>query len=177
MTLTSRHPDAEVRAVLEDVGIAHLMDAQVQELSGGEFQRALLARAIILRPDLLVLDEPVQGVDFGGEIALYDLIRSIRNRLHCGVLLVSHDLHIVMAETDRVMCLSTHVCCSGTPVAVAGNPEYQRLFGARATESLAIYRHLHDHTHNAHGDVLPLAGEEAGGEGAGTEQERCSHDG
>lgn len=177
MSLTSRHPGAQVRAALEETGIAHLIDAPVQELSGGEFQRVLLARAIIRQPDLLVLDEPVQGVDFGGEIALYDLIRAIRRRLDCGVLLVSHDLHIVMAETDRVMCLSTHVCCSGTPVAVAGNPEYQRLFGARATESLAIYRHHHDHTHDAHGDVLPLDGEAADGDGREPGKGCCGHDG
>lgn len=156
MTLTAHHGKKEVKSVLDDVGIGPLIDTPVHALSGGEFQRALLARAILRQPDLLVLDEPVQGVDFSGEIALYELIKDIRNRLNCGILLVSHDLHIVMAETDRVICLSTHVCCSGTPVAVADNPEYQRLFGPRATESLAIYQHHHDHAHDAHGDILPL---------------------
>lgn len=156
MSLTARHDRASIEAALKEVGIGGLIDKPVQTLSGGEFQRALLARAILRRPDLLVLDEPVQGVDFSGELELYRLIREIRDRLGCGILLVSHDLHIVMAETDRVVCLSTHVCCSGTPVAVADNPEYRRLFGARATEVLAIYRHHHDHNHNAHGDILPL---------------------
>ena len=123
MSLTSRHGRDAVAAALEDVGIPHLADAEVQHLSGGEFQRALLARAIVRRPDLLVLDEPVQGVDFAGEIELYGLIREIRDRHGCGVLLISHDLHIVMAETDTVICLSGHVCCSGSPQSVAANPE------------------------------------------------------
>lgn len=171
MNLTARHKQRHIQAALDEVGIPALMDAPVQALSGGEFQRALLARAILRRPDLLVLDEPVQGVDFSGELTLYELIGEIKHRLNCGILLVSHDLHIVMAETDRVVCLSTHVCCSGTPVAVADNPEYQRLFGERATRALAIYRHHHDHDHNAHGDILPRGQDKSG------HQDDCScHD-
>lgn len=150
MSLTSRQSSGDVDRALEDVGIGHLADAQVHGLSGGEFRRALLARALIRRPDLLVLDEPVQGVDFAGEIELYDLIRSIRDRLDCGILMISHDLHIVMAETDTVVCLNGHVCCSGTPQSVAEMAEYQSLIGPRAAERLAIYRHRHDHTHDDH---------------------------
>ncbi|HEY0124350.1 MAG TPA: metal ABC transporter ATP-binding protein [Rhizobium sp.] len=153
MTLTGPLPEAELRAALEAVGIAHLARAEVQHLSGGEFQRALLARAIARKPDLLVLDEPVQGVDFSGEIALYDLIKSIRNSEGCGILLISHDLHVVMAETDTVVCLNGHVCCRGTPQAVSQSPEYVRLFGTRAAQSLAIYSHHHDHTHLPDGRV------------------------
>ncbi|WP_194291679.1 metal ABC transporter ATP-binding protein [Rhizobium sp. ICMP 5592] len=153
MTLTGHLPEAELRAALEAVGIAHLAKAEVQHLSGGEFQRALLARAIARKPDLLVLDEPVQGVDFSGEIALYDLIKSIRNSEGCGILLISHDLHVVMAETDTVVCLNGHVCCRGTPQAVSQSPEYVRLFGTRAAQSLAIYSHHHDHTHLPDGRV------------------------
>ncbi len=158
LTLTARHSKAEIAATLAQVGLPDMADAPVQTLSGGEFQRALLARAIIRKPDLLVLDEPVQGVDFTGQIALYKLIRDIRDRLNCGVLLISHDLHIVMAETDTVVCLNGHVCCSGTPKLVAEDPEYRRLFGPAASEALAVYRHDHDHTHAHDGSVVALQG-------------------
>lgn len=156
MSLTNRTGARETADALEMVGISHLARAEVRHLSGGEFQRALLARAIARKPDLLVLDEPVQGVDFGGEIALYDLIGTIRDRLNCGILLISHDLHVVMAQTDRVICLNGHVCCSGTPHVVAASPEYTRLFGTRAAETLGIYRHRHDHAHLDDGRVVPL---------------------
>ncbi len=154
MSLTGPLSETEISAALEAVGIAHLASAEVQHLSGGEFQRALLARAIARKPDLLVLDEPVQGVDFSGEIALYDLITSIRNSTGCGILLISHDLHVVMAETDTVICLNGHVCCRGTPAAVSQSPEYMRLFGANAGRTLAVYSHDHDHTHLPDGRVL-----------------------
>lgn len=154
MSLTGPLPENEIKSALEAVGIAHLASAEVQHLSGGEFQRALLARAIARKPDLLVLDEPVQGVDFSGEIALYDLITSIRNSTGCGILLISHDLHVVMAETDTVICLNGHVCCRGTPAAVSQSPEYMRLFGANAGRTLAVYSHDHDHTHLPDGRVM-----------------------
>ncbi|WP_322096490.1 zinc ABC transporter ATP-binding protein ZnuC [Pelagibius marinus] len=157
MTLTGRHGAAEIRAALQEVGIEHLAEAPVQQLSGGEFQRALLARAIIRRPALLVLDEPVQGVDFAGEIALYQLIHDIRERLGCGILMISHDLHIVMGQTDTVVCLNGHVCCSGTPQVVTESPEYRALFGAQAASALAIYRHHHDHVHLEDGRVVRTA--------------------
>lgn len=158
MTLTTKLSPVELMASLEAVGIAHLAEAEVQNLSGGEFQRALLARAIARKPDLLVLDEPVQGVDFAGEIALYDLITSIRNTSGCGILLISHDLHVVMAATDTVICLNGHICCRGTPEAVSRSPEYQRLFGAAAGRTLAVYNHHHDHTHLPDGRVLHADG-------------------
>ena len=160
MTLTGRHPRSAVAAALERVGIGHLAEAAVQRLSGGEFQRALLARAIVRRPDLLVLDEPVQGVDFTGEIALYRLIREVRDELGCGILLISHDLHIVMAETDTVVCLNGHVCCRGEPHQVAEDPAYVRLFGPRAADVLAVYRHRHDHAHAPDGRVIAAGGRE-----------------
>lgn len=159
LTLTGRHGAAETEAALAEVGIAHLAGRPVQQLSGGEFQRALLARALIRRPDLLVLDEPVQGVDFAGEIALYELIRDIRARLGCGILMISHDLHIVMGQTDTVVCLNGHVCCSGTPQAVTESPEYRALFGAQAAAALAIYRHHHDHVHLDDGRVVEAPAE------------------
>jgi zinc transport system ATP-binding protein len=154
MTLTGPLAEKEMMAALESAGVAHMLNAEVQHLSGGEFQRALMARAIARKPDLLVLDEPVQGVDFSGEIALYDLIKQIRNETGCGILLISHDLHVVMAETDTVICLNGHVCCRGTPQAVSQSPEYVRLFGSRAAQTLAVYSHHHDHTHLPDGRVL-----------------------
>lgn len=153
MRLTGEVTLEEAAAAMASTGVSHLAGAEVRTLSGGEFQRVMLARAIARKPELLVLDEPVQGVDFTGEIALYDLIRRIRDELRCGILLISHDLHVVMAATDRVICLNGHVCCSGTPTAVASSPEYQALFGGRAASTLAVYEHHHDHTHLPDGRV------------------------
>ena len=156
MALTTRSTREDVDRALDRVGIGSLAGAAAQTLSGGEFQRLLLARALIRRPDLLVLDEPVQGVDVQGEVALYDLIGRLRDELNCGILLVSHDLHIVMARTDTVVCLNGHICCHGSAEAVAESVEYRRLFGARAAATLAVYRHHHDHAHAADGTVVPL---------------------
>jgi zinc transport system ATP-binding protein len=153
MSLTGHQSALAVKAALEEAGISHLAKAEVQHLSGGEFQRALIARALIRKPELLVLDEPVQGVDFSGEIALYDLISRIRERTGCGILLISHDLHIVMAKTDTVICLNGHMCCHGTPQSVAASPEYLRLFGARAAQTIAVYHHEHDHAHLPDGTI------------------------
>lgn len=159
MTLTGRFSSSEIEEALEAVGAARLRKAAVQELSGGEFQRVLFARAMIRKPDLLVLDEPVQGVDFSGEVALYQLIRQIRDKTQAGILMISHDLHVVMAETDTVICLNGHVCCRGTPNAVKTSPEYLRLFGDRAGSALAIYEHHHDHEHHEDGCVVGAHGE------------------
>lgn len=143
----------QAREAMNSTGVGHQAEAEVRTLSGGEFQRVLLARAIARKPELLILDEPVQGVDFTGEIALYDLIGKIRETHDCGILLISHDLHVVMAATDKVICLNGHVCCSGTPTVVAASPEYKALFGARAASTLAVYEHSHDHTHLPDGRV------------------------
>ena len=153
MNLTGPVDDAAALGALERVGAGHLIRSGLGTLSGGEFQRVQLARAIAARPDLLVLDEPVQGVDFNGEIALYELIGRYRDETGCSVIMVSHDLHLVMAATDRVLCLNGHVCCSGTPVAVAQSAEYRSLFGRQAAAALAVYRHDHDHTHLPDGRV------------------------
>lgn len=153
MTLTGRFSPSEINAALAAVGAERLLKAAVQELSGGEFQRVLFARAMIRKPDLLVLDEPVQGVDFSGEVALYELVRNIRDATQSGILMISHDLHVVMAETDTVICLNGHVCCRGTPAAVKRSPEYLKLFGERAAGSLAIYQHHHDHEHGEDGHI------------------------
>lgn len=153
MRLAASYSKDEIAQALDSAGVAGIADAQVQDLSGGEFQRVLLARAMIGKPQLLVLDEPVQGVDFSGALALYRLISKFRDETSCGVLLISHDLHFVMGQTDTVVCLNGHVCCTGTPERVAASPEYVQLFGPRAVESLAVYRHDHDHTHLPDGRV------------------------
>jgi zinc transport system ATP-binding protein len=154
MTLTKRHAAADIHDALDETGVAHLVDAHLTTLSGGELQRVLIARALLSRPEFLVLDEPVQGVDFTGEVALYEKIAEIRRRHGCAVLLVSHDLHIVMAASDRVICLNAHICCEGVPREVAEAPEYLRLFGPRAAGTVAVYRHHHDHSHGLHGEVV-----------------------
>jgi zinc transport system ATP-binding protein len=153
--LAGRFPAAEIDAALDAAGAGGLRAAPVTGLSGGEIQRVLLARALVRKPGLLVLDEPAQGVDVTGQDALYALIAGLRDRTGCAVLLVSHDLHLVMARSDRVVCLNGHVCCTGRPEAVGRDPAFAALFGERAGESLAFYRHRHDHVHDAHGHVHP----------------------
>ena len=153
LRLTNRASRSQIEAALSATETGHLAKAQMSRLSGGEFQRVLLARAILRSPHLLVLDEPVQGVDFNGEIALYKLIEDLRSRLDCGVLLISHDLHVVMSTTDRVICLNGHVCCSGTPANVALSDEFRSLFGEHAASGLALYDHRHDHEHLPDGRI------------------------
>ena len=153
LRLTNVASKAQMKEVLLATETVHLANSQMSKLSGGEFQRVLLARAMIRTPELLVLDEPLQGVDFTGEIALYKLIENIRDRLNCGVLLISHDLHMVMSTTDRVICLNGHVCCSGTPATVASSKEFISLFGHHAASSLAFYEHKHDHEHLLDGKI------------------------
>ena len=156
MTLTGRPPAGAVDEALRSTGAAHLKARAVQALSGGELQRVLLARALARRPDLLVLDEPVQGVDFTGETELYGLIGEMRDRTGCGVLLVSHDLHVVMAATDRVICLDGGVQCSGRPREIAADPALVRLFGPRSAEAkLAVYAHDHHHHDGSHDHSHP----------------------
>ncbi|MBX8573859.1 zinc ABC transporter ATP-binding protein ZnuC [Pseudomonas cichorii] len=140
-------------AALQEVGAEKVIDSPLQGISGGEMQRVLLARALLREPELLVLDEPVQGVDVAGQAELYSLITRLRDRHGCGVLMVSHDLHLVMSTTDQVVCLNRHVCCSGHPEQVSNDPAFVELFGKNA-QSLAIYHHRHDHAHDLHGEVV-----------------------
>lgn len=144
---------ADVREALEEVSAEHLLQRPLQQVSGGELQRILLARALLRKPHLLVLDEPVQGVDVNGQIELYQLITRLRDRYGCGVLMVSHDLHLVMATTNTVVCLNRHVCCSGHPEKVSLDPAFVALFGEQAS-ALAVYSHHHDHAHDLHGEVI-----------------------
>jgi zinc transport system ATP-binding protein len=143
--LAAAAPGADPAPVLAQVGAGGLLRRSVADLSGGEMQRVLLARALLRRPDLLALDEPAAGIDVGGQAEMYDLIAGLAHAQGVGVLLVSHDLHVVMAATDLVICLDRRVCCSGPPATVGRHPDYLALFGARAAASLALYAHAHDH--------------------------------
>jgi zinc transport system ATP-binding protein len=160
LAIGSRHTPAEASEALAEVGATRVIGQQLSQLSGGELQRVVLARALLRKPDLLVLDEPVRGVDYAGEAELYDLIGRIRDVRGVGVLLVSHDLHVVMAQSDRVICINRHICCSGIPDAVAQHPEYARLFGAEAARSFALYHHQHDHSHDLTGAARPAKDDE-----------------
>jgi zinc transport system ATP-binding protein len=150
----SKNDEPLIDSVLSKTNIRELKHASMHDLSGGEIQRVLLSRAILRRPQLLVLDEPVQGVDVVGQSKLYQLISQLRDELQCGVLMVSHDLHIVMAATDHVICLNQHVCCHGHPDSVSTHPAYLELFGHSAAANVAIYTHHHDHDHDVHGCVV-----------------------
>lgn len=153
MQLTQRAAKQDIAHALDQVGALHLSGRQITHLSGGEFQRVLLARALLGKPDLLILDEPSSGIDFAGQAQLYDLISQVRTQTGVAVLMISHDLHVVMAATDRVLCLNTHLCCAGTPDAISNDPAYRELFGIEAGQSLALYHHHHDHAHDLDGHV------------------------
>ena len=141
-------------AVLDEVGVSHIADSSIHDISGGEMQRVLLARAMLRDPDLLVLDEPAQAVDVSGQADLYNLIARLRDDHGCGVLMVSHDLHLVMSATDNIICINTHLCCAGHPETVSQDPSYVELFGPQVAASVALYHHHHDHTHSVDGHVI-----------------------
>jgi zinc transport system ATP-binding protein len=150
----SRTRQQNITDALARTGISHLGQRPLHDISGGETQRVLLSRALLCNPDLLVLDEPAQGVDISGQTELYELINDLRDTLGCAVLMVSHDLHWVMAQTDTVICLNQHICCHGHPEHVSNDPAYLSLFGRRHAEAIALYQHDHDHQHDIHGNVV-----------------------
>ncbi len=154
LNVPRRLGSSSVHEVLERFDIEHLWNASVQNLSGGEFQRVFFARALLRKPNLLILDEPNQGLDIRGQAELYDQIHDVRKHLNCGVLLVCHDLHIVMAKTDKVVCMNVHICCTGTAEQIQFDEAYLKLFGHRAIKSHAIYTHSHDHSHHPDGSVM-----------------------
>lgn len=147
LCLPHRHSSDAMARALEEAGVPDLGNAQMRALSGGQFQRVLLARALLMEPDLLILDEATQGLDQPGAADFYRKIAHVRRALNCAVLMVSHDLHVVMAASDRVLCLNGHVCCEGTPDVVQDAPEYRALFGTGTNGAFALYRHEHDHHH------------------------------
>lgn len=154
LSLPTRHSAADTTAMLARVGVAEVADRPLTGLSGGQMQRVLLARALLTQPDLLILDEPTQGLDQPGEAAFYHLIDEVRRDTGAAILMVSHDLHVVMSASDRVICLNGHICCEGTPRVVSSAPEYRALFGLGTKGALALYQHDHDHdhTHDHHHD-------------------------
>ncbi len=160
LKLAGKYSRQQRTDALKLVGASHLLNFDMHKLSGGESQRVLLARALLLRPKLLVLDEPAQGVDIQGQVELYDLIESIRHQFQCAVVMISHDLHLVMAKTDNVLCLNHHVCCSGKPEAISVHPSYLELFGHKADGSLAFYHHSHNDRHDLSG--YPVDGHDCG---------------
>jgi len=153
LSLSQRATEPAIAAALTVLRIEHLQDQQLATVSGGELQRVLLARAMLGEPQLLILDEPAQGVDLAGQAELYRLIGEIRDRSGCGVLMISHDLHLVMSATDEVVCLNHHVCCHGEPEHVSSDPAFLELFGASVSEELAVYTHHHNHAHDISGNV------------------------
>jgi len=157
---------SEVREVMDLVRISHVAESPVQRISGGEMQRVLMARALLGHPDLLVLDEPIQGVDIAGQQELYHLIGKIRTEKSCGILMISHDLHLVMAGTDKVICLNRHICCSGHPQKIQDHPEYHAMLG-RHVDGITLYTHDHDHHHDDQGNVI---------HGDLRDEKTCSHD-
>lgn len=148
LLLSPRANIAKRDAMVAELRIEHILSSPIQTISGGELQRVLLARALLNDPDLLVLDEPAHGIDINGQAVLYQLISNMRSKLNCSILMVSHDLHLVIAGTDQVVCLNQHICCSGHPATVMQNPEFIALFGAKVAAELAVYTHHHDHQHD-----------------------------
>ena len=156
LTLGAPATRKRLAGLLAEVGAGAILDHPVAEISGGELHRVLLARALLREPGLLVLDEPLAGVDVTSQSELYRLIADIRDRYGCGVLLVSHDLHLVMAATDTVVCINRHVCCTGHPRAITRDPAFVSLFGRHVANTLAVYEHSHDHHHDALAEPVPL---------------------
>lgn len=148
MQLNRQLRNNDIINMLSMVKAEYLIDKSLHQLSGGELQRVLLAQALAKQPQLLILDEPTQGVDVNGQVLLYDLIANARTQFNCGVLMVSHDLHLVMAKTDEVICLNHHICCSGSPAIVSNDPEFISLFGQQGVTKIAVYRHHHNHQHD-----------------------------
>lgn len=148
MLLNNQLNNNNILNILSMVKAEYLIDKSMHQLSGGELQRVLLAQALAKRPQLLILDEPTQGVDVNGQVLLYDLISSAKKQFNCGILMVSHDLHLVMAKTDEVICLNHHICCSGTPASVSNDPEFISLFGQQGASQIAVYKHHQNHQHD-----------------------------
>ena len=149
LSLVKSNDDKSFSKALEHIGIKHLAKTQMSKLSGGELQRVLLSHALVNKPNLLLLDEATRGLDQSGSASFYRKIEEIRNDTGCAVLMISHDLHVVMGASDRVICLNGHICCQGAPDSVASSPEYKALFGSELDGTFALYKHKHDHHHDS----------------------------
>lgn len=143
-----RSPET-VEAYAEKTGISHLLSHQIHDISGGELQRVLLTRALLRKPDLMILDEPIQGMDIHAQAEFYRLLESLQKEQQCAILMISHDLHMVMASSSKVICMNHHICCEGYPEEISNHPEYLSLFSKKDAASLAMYKHTHNHTHDA----------------------------
>ena len=148
LAIPNRLTKDQIHSSLSQAGAIGLIEKQISQLSGGQLQRVMLARALVNAPELLVLDEPTQGLDQAGSASFYQQIEALRDATGCAVLMVSHELHVVMAASDRVICLNGHICCEGAPEHVASAPEYRALFGTGTGGALALYRHEHNHHHH-----------------------------
>jgi zinc transport system ATP-binding protein len=133
--------------MIKKIGIENILEKSIHQISGGQMQKTLLARALINNPEILVLDEPTSNMDISAQAEFYDLIEEIRKKQHCAILLISHDLHIVMQKTNQVICINHHICCSGSPESINEHPEYLLLFGKNKASNIAIYPHNHNHKH------------------------------
>lgn len=147
LQLSPRATKEKCQRFANELNITHILNNPVNAISGGERQRTLLARALLNDPELLVLDEPAQGIDINGQATMYDYIVAMRDKLQCSIIMVSHDLHLVIAGTDKVICLNQHICCSGCPEEITKHPEFINIFGEQVATSLALYTHKHDHEH------------------------------
>lgn len=156
ITVRKEYDDISLNKVISEVNIGEIVNKQLSVLSGGEMQRVLLARSLLNNPDLLILDEPAQNLDISGQLNFYKLIQEIYSKRNISILMVSHDLHLVMVSTKRVLCLYKHICCSGAPQQIAKDPEFLSMFGKDMANMMSIYQHSHDHNH----DHSHLAGEE-----------------
>lgn len=154
LKLTGVTDPVAIQTLLEELRITHLSEQQMRDVSGGELQRVLLCRALLRKPGLLILDEPAQGVDVSGQAELYQLISKMAEQHDCGILMISHDLHLVMSATDEVVCLNHHICCHGKPEHVSNDPAFLSLFGTTAAENIAVYTHDHNHSHDLTGNVV-----------------------
>lgn len=154
LTVSNEVDDAAYQSIIAETGIGHLLKHQMHPVSGGELQRIMLAQVLLLRPQLLVLDEPVQGVDMQGQAEFYQLIETLRSKHHISILMISHDLYMVMRTTDHVVCINHHICCEGTAEDVSKHDAYIQLFGADTARNIGMYAHHHNHSHDLHGDVV-----------------------
>ena len=156
LSLSHRLDKRKCIAALEKAGVSRVLESQMSGLSGGQFQRVLLAKALLGEPEVLILDEATQGLDQPGSAKFYKQIETVRSETGCAILMISHDLHVVMSASDQVICLNGHICCSGPPASVVSTPEYQELFGTGTYGTFALYGHRHDHNHDEH---FPEVGE------------------